>query len=438
MFNVFLLASISVMLRIDQPPEQPTFTIWSDDLFTINKDTLASELNGTCTEFLSHEDARKIAGQNATAAADCAASVDLMEMEVVDGEPRFVHTSPSVFSEQPSVQESLMANINVQRSTCFRYMILIMISIAWVLSIVSIRRCTLIMVSSKADESSQKFGMGIFTRAVYHEGEMLGCLAYPEEALDTFSGAFKASRVFGTVAALLMSLVLVCGVLQLFTTIAKDSVWYAIRGMLLGALVFQTLVFVAFRSNTCQDSELIDCEIGSAGMMTILNCLVLAGLAVLACAVPPPANPLFARSSSKYSGDEKTVVEPKVVYSVDEKVDPEDQGSGHIEQAGPHLSTVQGFNETNVDRASNCDMNQICPECSGHEFITVRVEFGLNEKKTVKEITHADGSKTITTTIERLSDGPGEEESTVASMGQATDDASVDPDSDTEDVHSIL
>ena len=421
-FNVFLLASLSVMLHIDKPPQQPMFTIWSDDLFTINKDTLAVEYNGSFPEFFSHEDARRIAEANAS---DCAASVDMMEMEVVDGQPQFAQTSPSVFSEQPSIQESLLTTINVQRSTCFRYMILIMITLAWALSIFSIQRCTLIMVSSKAAATSQKFGMGIFTRAVYHDGNMLGCLAYPEEALKTFSGAFKASRVFGTIAALLMSLVLVCGVLQLFTTIAKDAIWHAIRGMVSAALIFQTLVFLAFRSNTCQDSDLIECEIGSTGMATIINCLVLSGLVILSCVVPPPANPLFARWRPNHSEDEKG--------------DPEDQGHLYIERGGSKLSAVQEMDEIDVDRASDYDANNVShEEDRGTEFITVRVEFGPTEKKTIKEITHADGSKTITTTTEQVQDGLGEEESTIASIGHVTDDASLDPDSDTEDVRIFL
>jgi len=269
--------------------------------------------------------------------------------------------------------------------------------------------------------------MGIFTRAVYHEGEMLGCLAYPKEALDTFSGAFKASRVFGTVAALFTSLVLVCGVLQLFTTIAKDTVWYAIRAMVVGALVFQSLVFVAFRSNTCQDSDQIECEIGSAGMMTIINCLALAGLAVLSCTVPPPANPLFAKSRPKYSQDEKG------------KVDPENQGLGYIEQAQSKLSNVQEMGQTSVRRVPVSDVvNEVLPEDRGPESITVRVEFGLTEKKIVKEITHADGSKTITTTIERIQDVSCEEESTVASNWHVADDGSLDLDSDAEELRIIL
>lgn len=412
------------MMHIDKPPLQPMFQLWSDELFTINKDTLAVESTGSLPEFMSHEDARRNAEGHAS---DCAASVDVMELEVVDGQPRFAQSSPSVFSEQASIQDSLLTTVNVQRSRCFRYMMLVMITLAWALSIFSVRRCTLIMVSSKEDVSSQKFGMGIFSRAVYHEGNMLGCLVYPEQALETLSGAFKASRVFGTVAALLMSLVLVCGILQLFSTIAKDPIWRAIRVMVSVALICQALVFLAFKSNTCRDTDLIECEIGSAGMMTIINCLVLLGLVVLSWAVPPPANPLFARFRPKYVENERA--------------DQDDHGRHditYIEHGGPKLSIVQEVDEV-VERVPDYDADEACRETRGAELITVRVEFGRTVKKTIKEITHADGSKTITTITEPVQEGHGEEESTVASIGHVmSDDASLGLDSDTEDVKIIL
>lgn len=418
-FNVFLLASISVALYIDKPPEHPMFTVWSDDLFTVNKDTLVVEHVGSFPEFFSHEDAERLAETNA---APC---TDIIEMEIVNGQPQLVHGSRSVFSEQPSIQESLMTTINVQRSRCFRYMILFMIILTWALTIFSIRRCTFVMVSATADPS-QKFGMGVFARAVYHEGNMLGCLAYPEDVLDEFSGAFKASRVFGTIAALLMSFVLVCGVLQLFTTIAKDVVWFVIRGMVSASVLFQGLVFLIFKTSVCEENEEIECSVGGAAMITVVNCLLLLGLAVLSCVVPPPANPVFVRWRFH-----KDVVEEKGIADYQRKA--------YLDQGSPtrsKLSMVQEVEEGDGDRELNRDI----PQDRGPEFITVRVEFGPNEKKTVKEITHSDGSKTITTMLEDMLDVSTEEddESTIASVFNATDDISLNLDPDVENVQIVL
>ena len=100
------------------------------------------------------------------------------------------------------------------------------------------------------------------------------------------------------------------------------------------------------------------------------------------------------------------------------------------------LSTVQEIDEIN-STGSNEGIEDD-PHNRGPELITVRVEFGVNEKKTIKEITHADGSKTITTIVEDLIDEDEEDESTVASREEASDDLSLQLDPDVEDVKIIL
>ena len=102
------------------------------------------------------------------------------------------------------------------------------------------------------------------------------------------------------------------------------------------------------------------------------------------------------------------------------------------------LSMVQELEEGDADREPNGEFD--IPQDRGPEFITVRVEFGPNEKRTVKEITHADGSKTITTIIEDMLDVSDEEEdeSTIASVDNAMDDISLNLDPEVENVKIVL
>jgi hypothetical protein len=432
-FNTFLLASLSTVTFIDTPPEHPIFTVWTDDLFTQDKDTLVSDGEGAFPEYFSREDARRIAEAIASDGGD---SVDILEMEIVDGEPQFVNGGRSVLSDQPSIQESMMIALSLQRSKAFRYSVVAMIVLMWSLTIFGVRRCTFIDVSAKADPNSQKFGMGIFSRAVYQEGEMLGCLAYQDEAKGDFSFGFKVSRVAGTIAAFLMTAVLLCGVLQLFTTIAKELGWLFIRTMVSVSLVFQLLTFVAFRSEICTKSDVIECSIGGAGKMAIFNSILLLGFVILSCILPPPANPVFARwrppvdDDGQHQDDQHHRNLTERGIAIMEKGRPIDS----------KLSVVQEGDETDTEMNSEVCADDV-PMAQGAETIIVRVEFGPGEKKTIKEIVHPDGSKTITTTIEDVNLDV-EDEETVDTRRNAQDDdmdeMSLNLDPDIQNIKIIL
>ena len=132
------------------------------------------------------------------------------------------------------------------------------------------------------------------------------------------------------------------------------------------------------------------------------------GLSLLSFVVPPPANPLFSRWK------------PQKEISRDIEADTVQMNRTWDQEPGPLLlprSTMAG----EIIRTEDA----IIPRAHGPETITVRVEFGHNEKKTIKEIIHADGSRTITTTIEDLYDDVDlEDESTVDSGENAMDDIS--------------
>jgi hypothetical protein len=122
--------------------------------------------------------------------------------------------------------------------------------------------------------------------------------------------------------------------------------------------------------------------------------MLLLGLSCLSCVVPPPANPLFIRRRSQ---EQDTSIYATVNVF------------GYEEQQQQHCRVRQERVDAHTCQLEKDDLDTN-PYNSGQEFISVRMEFGENETKTVKEITHQDGSKTVTTIIEPKDEENAEED----------------------------
>jgi hypothetical protein len=389
-FNTFLLAGLAITVYLDKPPLHPLFVMWSDEFFLANRDTLAMDEHTHYPEFLSSID-------SASETQSHAASMHEMEASPGKQNVTWPQSSASVYSEQPSVQESLVSTVSIQRVKKFRFLLLFVIAYVWLVTIVGVRGCTFILVGSTGNDSLDLKGFGLFNHAVYEEdGDFRGCLAYSNTERGSFSPSFQASRVFGTISALLMTVVTLCVVIQLFCSIAKEEIWLFIRALLPISLLSQLLSFVAFNMNECSESAGNECVPGGAGIMLILNVIVVFFLSIFVCKLPPPSNPVFVKWHDQQDESRENL-----------------QG---FEMALPSKLGKLGVLEE-LDETENCDDDDVHSE--GPETITVRIEYDRGEKKTIKEVLHPDGSKTITTTIEELED---------ISLGE---DAPCDDDDDT-------
>lgn len=383
-FNTFLLAGLAITVYLDKPPLHPLFVMWSDEFFLSNRDTLAMDEHTRVPEFSSSIDSSSETRSHASS---------MHEMEASPGKQKVAwpQSSVSVYSEQPSLQETLVSTGSVQRVTKFRFFLVFAITYVWLVSIVGVRRCTFILLGPIGSDRLYFRGVGLYTHAVYEEdGDLRGCLAYSDTERGNFSASFQAGRVFGAVSALLMTVVTLCVVIQLFCSIAKEEIWLFIRALLPFSLVSQLLAFVAFNMNECSESEGNECVPGGAGIMVILNVIIIAFLSVFACKLPPPSNPVFVKWQERQDESRENL-----------------QG---FEMALPtklgKLGVLEELDETENCSDDGVDLHEVNmhSEGTGPETITVRIEYDRGEKKTIKEVLHPDGSKTITTTIEEMDD----------------------------------
>lgn len=409
--NSILLVGLSVYLYLEDAPTQPWLTRWEATPTTNHDESVVARhpihapgVNPEVMEFLANHPNK-------------ASRTYRHEVEMGFPHGHVIHNIGSLTHHRTT--NGLDNNgVGFQGMIGFRLVLLALFTCAWAVTVAGVSGCTFIMVGLSGGAEINLSGIGLFTRSVYEDDHMIGCLAYPQDVKIGFDQVFLASRVFGTVSAMLMSVVYILHVSQIFVHGAKEEIWLAIRVLLPSVTVFQLLVFIAYRTNTCTEREFIECVPGQLGIWVILNVILLASLTVVTFLMPAPAHPLVMRYfppgqemklstlSRRLDQSSRRVLEPGSLMVVGAEPlarseDEETANESYIGDPPERILKIRPFGTSSlVADASEKEA----------ELITVAVEFVGNEKRTIKTLTHPDGSKTITTTIEELSDHDEEEE----------------------------
>jgi hypothetical protein len=251
--------------------------------------------------------------------------------------------------------------------------------------------------------NSEFTGFGLYTRAIYNQGHLIGCIHYPANTQQALDQPFQTGRVFGAVSAFLMTFILLLHIIQIFIKYANDEIWLVIRLLLPCATVSQLLTFIIYKTETCHmQNNLVDCKPGTLGIWVILNVFLMVALSVFVNLMPPPATPLLRRCPDQPSHDDsKTapalpplpeVFRPRNVVKAGglNKVNQTNTPVSYHRGQGDHAlatSTCMDGQAPYAERIVQIEPLPRSPDGSyaeQAEMITVVVEYNQNEKITRK------------------------------------------------------
>lgn len=248
----------------------------------------------------------------------------------------------------------------------------------------SIAHCSFLRIGDPDNQDYNEYvGIGLFT---YEEFDYYGsgsgnCEKIPEWVKNDFEAPEKTARAFGVIAAVLTGLAMVVVVLMqlILDTRFNKVLWIIVRIFYGFAIISQLLTFIVFASDRwCLDAYDEDeiCVAGPAGIISALNVAFLIAVSIMTCTVKAPTAVfnLFGTEAGEHQkdwGEEEAPGE----YGEDDKF--------HAPQPRTGGSEV--------------------PRTGGSEAVETIVEIGYDgTKKTTRTMINPDGSKTITTTIERV------------------------------------
>lgn len=417
--NVAIFATLTVKIFFERMPVQPWIHLCSpsieDSALTTNhvEPNTSDSHNDTL-----HADEDQVSPEDFPTEPESGHKHEETGMEF-DPESLITNTQPR--SSQESITshtstDQIVGNVyqrdtGLQNQRSFRFMILFLLLTSWAISIAGIRRCTMFLVGPTEGLRSDYSGLGLFNRAAYYKGTIIGCLAYPEQIQQHFDPVFQISRVFGAITSFLMTAILVLAIVLLFANVAKDEIWLFIRVLLPCATVTQTLVFIGYKTETCSLTPLVECKIGPTGFVVIVNIFLLSMLSITALTYPPPRGPLLRLHRPK-----NVAHDPLTPQSTTMPLAPLSSMEQNIQRNTqcPNQACLPVIHETSctlIDGNGNLlndevqqldiDYNTDIDENTG-DTVTVRVEHTNSEKKTITTIIHSDGSQTVTTMIEEM------------------------------------
>ena len=265
---------------------------------------------------------------------------------------------------------------------------------SWIFSNISMSRCTLILIGDPGDSKSSYRAHGLFGRGAYFEGKLIGCVDYPRESRADFDGFMDASRTFAATSVFFLTVGMLLLLITAFTTQYIGEIWSCSRGILIATILCQCLVLLIYGSNLCSGEMDTECIPGGSGVLHFFNIGLLIVVSFVSFLMRPPTLPIFS-----------VLPVADVREGADEEIDIASHPTGvpfsYI--LNRKLSTLHEANDEEDITTHATDMT------NDDVIVQVRVEFSDTEKRTIKEVTHSDGSKTITTTIEEL----GEDESEI-------------------------
>ena len=181
---------------------------------------------------------------------------------------------------------------------------------------------------------------------------------------------------------------------QFFLEHGAKSIYHSIKVLLPCAFFCQLLTFASFASSFC--SEIIDeedeykgtvpatCVPGGAGTVAIFNLVVMIVMMIVMSMVIPPDHPVFQLYGT---GNSVVRLDQNHHRSRRDTRQPSKSSSPKNHQNKP--KPIQKF-------------SMVEPKRPGRETIKTTIIDGPDGRQTIKEMTHADGSQTITTTVEQI------------------------------------
>lgn len=264
-----------------------------------------------------------------------------------------------------------------------------------VLSIVSINRCTFVL-SGSPDPNSRMYSWGLFTTPVYDEKKHIqGCVAYSSST--KLGPSLKTAQAFG-ILLVIFSVVCFLGLIlvQLFLERGTKTIYHVIRVLLPSAFCCQLLTFAVFASDFCKEIQGGDddthqlqpatCMPGEAGVVAIFNLVAIIVMTIVMSMISPPDHPVL----QLYGTGNNVILK-----------DDWSNGNGYSynssEQKAARKKKRKKKKEHKMEKVSMME-----PSCPGQDQVKTTIINGPTSKQIIKEITHPDGSQTITTVVEEI------------------------------------
>ena len=196
---------------------------------------------------------------------------------------------------------------------------------------------------------------------------------------------------------MLVSIFLGLFLVQCFLEHGAKSIYHSIKVVLPCAFFCQLLTFTSFASSFC--SEIIDeedeykgtvpatCVPGGAGTVAIFNLVVMIVMMIVMSMVEPPDHPVF-----QLYGTGNSVV----------RLDQNHHHHSRRDTSRPSSKASSTRKKQNKQKPGIQKFSMVEPKRPGRETIKTTIVDGPDGRQTIKEITHVDGSQTITTTVEQI------------------------------------
>lgn len=211
------------------------------------------------------------------------------------------------------------------RVTAYTFLI-----VAWIFSVSIIADCTFLRIGLSDTKYGELDEFGIF-QINLDSPEGHRCAAY--RGATPISAGFKAARAFGVLNSLALGIAMVqVACLQLFTDYKRSCMWLSVRVEIIIGFVCQLLTFSAFAEESCGFPD-TKCVPGAAGILAIINVVLLMVLMWMYWILPSPAGPMFEitrRAPPPPSNAPPTLEEQEKELNEGVEVSMEDSRSGMV------------------------------------------------------------------------------------------------------------
>jgi hypothetical protein len=251
--NVIVLGIVSIVQFLEICPDSCWFTWW--ECYYEHRQTSPVNLDRNVEEFLQTNRPVQLS-YDATGLGASKKEIDPYT---------FSRAATTVSVHSNLSQESTTSTLGLQTLHCFRIFVHSLFVLSWMLAVLGVQQCTFLLVGPAQGSQEHFSGIGLFSRAVYYRGDVIGCIDYPEATRADFDSPFQTGRVFGVITTFLMTFICLLNMMQVFVGTAKDEVWLLIRLLLPFATLSQMLTFLVYNTETCTMHDLIDCVPGRMG-----------------------------------------------------------------------------------------------------------------------------------------------------------------------------